>query len=281
MLQPRSDQDPLLEFFSEPGATSAPTVPPPDPSQPLAQPIVSADPLVSEAASDEVALLRVRVGRLEKSLEQALRDLRTAKSELATLVSARKDIAPATTVASRDTSLHAVSAIFGVVIGVAIGVWIWNSLGTEAVAPSAPPVEASSAKPAPSPKADVPVSQPVVEPPAVAPRVVIPAAAVTPVRDVQARDTPARDAPVRVAAPPAARPIVNYVGTLSIDADPAGDVFIDRKAVGKTPMRAENLKAGSHLVWIERDGYQRFTRVVQVPADRVTRLVADLEPSQR
>jgi hypothetical protein len=39
-----------------------------------------------------------------------------------------------------------------------------------------------------------------------------------------------------------------------------------------------NLKAGSHLVWIERDGYRRFTRVVQVPADRVSRLWADLEP---
>jgi len=51
--------------------------------------------------------------------------------------------------------------------------------------------------------------------------------------------------------------------------------------VGKTPVRAEKLKAGSHLVWIERDGYHRFTRVVLVPADRVSRLFADLEPASR
>ena len=36
----------------------------------------------------------------------------------------------------------------------------------------------------------------------------------------------------------------------------------------------ENLRAGSHLIWIERDGYRRWTRVVQVPADRVTRVSA-------
>jgi hypothetical protein len=39
-----------------------------------------------------------------------------------------------------------------------------------------------------------------------------------------------------------------------------------------------NLRAGSHLIWIERAGYHRFTRVVQVIADRVTRLSAELEP---
>jgi len=71
---------------------------------------------------------------------------------------------------------------------------------------------------------------------------------------------------------------VDYVGTLSIDATPGGEVFIDRRPAGQTPLRVQNLKAGSHLVWIEREGYRRFTRVVQVPADRVSRVWADLEP---
>ena len=71
---------------------------------------------------------------------------------------------------------------------------------------------------------------------------------------------------------------VNYVGTLSIDSAPGGAVFIDREAAGQTPVRAQNLKAGSHLVWIEREGYRRFTRVVHVQADRVIRVWADLEP---
>jgi hypothetical protein len=45
-----------------------------------------------------------------------------------------------------------------------------------------------------------------------------------------------------------------------------------------TPARITGLRAGSHLVWIERDGYRLFTRVVTVPADKVTRLSVALEP---
>ncbi len=78
---------------------------------------------------------------------------------------------------------------------------------------------------------------------------------------------------------PAAAKRVTYVGTLSIDADPDGEVFIDRKPAGRTPLRVPNLRAGSHLIWIERDGYRRWTRVVNVPADRVSRVSADLESS--
>ena len=72
--------------------------------------------------------------------------------------------------------------------------------------------------------------------------------------------------------------MVDYVGTLSIDAAPGGQVSINGKPAGRTPLRVANLKAGSHLVWIEREGYRRFTRVVPVPADRVSRVWADLEP---
>ena len=71
------------------------------------------------------------------------------------------------------------------------------------------------------------------------------------------------------------------MGTLTIDATPAGEVFINRQAAGRTPLRAENLRAGSHLIWIEREGYRRWTRVVAVPADRVTRVQADLDPLDR
>ena len=71
------------------------------------------------------------------------------------------------------------------------------------------------------------------------------------------------------------------MGTLSIDAAPAGEVFIDRQVAGRTPVRAENLRAGSHLIWIDRDGYRRWTRVVSVAADRVTRVSATLDPLSR
>jgi hypothetical protein len=71
------------------------------------------------------------------------------------------------------------------------------------------------------------------------------------------------------------------VGTLSIDAAPAGEVFINHQASESTPVRAENLRAGSHLIWIERDGYRRWTSVVSVAADRVTRVSAQLAPLPR
>ena len=70
-----------------------------------------------------------------------------------------------------------------------------------------------------------------------------------------------------------------YRGTLSVNADrPGATVFVNHQNMGPAPVRVRNLRAGAHLVWIERDGYQRWTRVVQVPADRVSRVWADLEP---
>ena len=88
--------------------------------------------------------------------------------------------------------------------------------------------------------------------------------------------------PVPVAArAPAPETPVKYVGSLSIDSQPGdGEVFVNRESAGRTPLRLNDLKAGSHLIWVERAGYRRWTRVVQVPADRVTRLFADLEPTE-
>ena len=76
---------------------------------------------------------------------------------------------------------------------------------------------------------------------------------------------------VQASQAPQASEAPRYVGTLSIDASPGGEVFVDRQTAARTPLRLTNLRAGSHLIWIERDGYRRFTRVVQVPSDRVTR----------
>jgi hypothetical protein len=46
-------------------------------------------------------------------------------------------------------------------------------------------------------------------------------------------------------------------------------------------MRLEDLRAGSHLIWIEREGYRRWTRVVAVAADRISRVSVSLEPLSR
>jgi hypothetical protein len=70
-----------------------------------------------------------------------------------------------------------------------------------------------------------------------------------------------------------------FLGTLAVQTDPAGAaVFINRQPVGETPLSLPALRAGSHLLWIERAGYQRWTRVVTVPADQVTSVSARLEP---
>ena len=70
-----------------------------------------------------------------------------------------------------------------------------------------------------------------------------------------------------------------YKGALTVRADsPGATVFVNRRKVGTAPVRVNNLRAGAHLVWVENDGYRRWTRVVTVPAETVTRVDADLEP---
>lgn len=90
---------------------------------------------------------------------------------------------------------------------------------------------------------------------------------------------PRPDGQLRVQQRTEREPREQFVGTLSVDAVPTGgEVFINRRSVGKTPLRLSGLRAGAHLVWIERAGYRRFTRVVTVPAAQVTRVSVALEP---
>jgi hypothetical protein len=70
-----------------------------------------------------------------------------------------------------------------------------------------------------------------------------------------------------------------FVGTLEITSDPPGAaVLVDRKRVGRTPIEVSELQSGSHVVWIERSGYLRWTAAVHVSADKLTRVSARLEP---
>ena len=71
---------------------------------------------------------------------------------------------------------------------------------------------------------------------------------------------------------------VQYVGALTVDSEPAGSaVFVDRQHVGETPLELTQLRVGSHVVRIERDGYDRWTTAVLVAADKRTRVRARLE----
>ena len=262
------EQDPLLEFSNESAAPAAVTSPDESPAQPIAAPI---DPPPSAPPSVVSDALVARVERLEQALNESKTQVATLTSEVATLVRAIGDIRkqssrpPVTPVVRRYVRPSwAASAIVAAVIGFGAAIFGWTYLSGDrdtsiTASAAAPPVVADSPSTNPAPTANEP------RPPASTARAALDAPA------PRVTEAPAPKAP---RAPQA----IKYVGTLSIDADPGGDVFLDRKRVGRTPLRLANLRAGSHLIWIERDGYRRFTRVVNVPADRVTRLSADLEP---
>lgn len=246
----QSDQDPLLEFAIEHLKQEAAAVE-----------AVAPPPEIKEVEPDRIEALIKRIERLEHSTDRMSRQIRLLTSDAATLVAARRNnTAPANRSRVQRTPLTAAVATLA---GAAAAVWFWfypMNLTPVTAPPIETPVAASSDTAAPPPA-----------PPPVEPALTKVAAQVVetaPVRRLPARDTPSREGPPRV----------DYIGTLSIDASPDAEVFINRRPAGHTPVRLTNLKAGSHLVWIQRDGFKRFTRVVQVPADRVTRLSATLDP---
>lgn len=244
----RVDSDPLLEFSSEPEPKN----------------------LRETAPEDALDPLRQRVETLERSLELTARELRTLGSQVATLVSATSEInrrlAPrALKVKPRVLSrgwYRAASAVTGALVGIAAAAWLWTHYSAvDPVVMNAAPAPVSL-----SVESAAPAQHPVTPPPQASAPVPTPTPTPTPPAPGIIREEP-RKASSRI----------EYVGTLSVDASPGGNVFIDREPAGHTPLRIEKLRAGSHLVWIERDGYRRWTRVVEVPADRVSRAFADLE----
>jgi hypothetical protein len=73
-----------------------------------------------------------------------------------------------------------------------------------------------------------------------------------------------------------------FVGTLVIESDPVGaTVFVNRERVGETPLTLPALRAGSRVIWLESDGYQRWSAGVLVPADKNTRLNVKLTREPR
>jgi PEGA domain len=71
-----------------------------------------------------------------------------------------------------------------------------------------------------------------------------------------------------------------FIGTLAVRSEPAGAaVFVNREYVGATPLNIPRVRAGSHVVWVEGDGYRRWTDSVLVPADKVTRVNVNLQRS--
>lgn len=95
-------------------------------------------------------------------------------------------------------------------------------------------------------------------------------------------DTAAKPTPVRETAPSRSRRD-RFVGTLVVNSSPSGAaVRINQRQVGRTPLRVRAQPAGTHAVWIEHEGYERWTAAVLMPAGKVTTIVARLhaDPKQ-
>ena len=281
-LRPVDDSDPLLAFDNERGAAESSAPPLETGVQPVA---AAADPSPIQQPPASHTALAAKVESLERELDQSKSQVSTLQSEMATLVRTIADIRrqrsqPPAAIPALKSRARLAAAVAGLAIGITLGVGGWlyfESAGDVSIASPATPVSAQSVSAegyvrglapnvAPTPEGYV--------------QGLAPNVARTPVRYERGQPPDVAPAPQAPKAPPAP-PAPRYVGTLSIDADPGGDVFVDRKPAGHTPLRLPNLRAGSHLIWIERDGYRRFTRVVQVPSDRVTRVSAELEPIVR
>ena len=241
----RAEQDPLLEYVTEH-----------QPQEAVVSEAVASAPEPRPALPDPLVALVARVDRLERSVERTAKQMRLLTSEVATIVNARRNNpAPA-------GSRGRLPAAIGMAAGLTAAVWFWFYPMNASTQPPPSPIETPAAAPVEAEVAEPASSAPMPAPQPEAPkRVAAPQA--TPARPVPARANP--------------RPVA-YLGTLSIDASPEAEVFINRRPAGRTPVRLTELKAGSHLVWIQREGFRRFTRVVQVPADRVTRVSATLDP---
>ena len=273
------DPDPLLEFSTELAAPARVTSLDEPAAQPVAVPVV---PPPSSPPSVSADALVPRIERLEQALDDSRAQVVTLTSELATLVRAIGDIRrkstrpPPVTAATPVLQRYvrpswAPSAIVAAVIGLGAAILGWTYLagdGDASIAASAAAPRVVVASPSKN------AASAAIEPTALAK----PAFEALKAPAAQAPQTPAPQTPAPKAPAPKAPQAPRYVGTLSIDADPGGDVLLNRQRVGRTPLRLANLRAGSHLIWIEREGYRRFTRVVNVRADNVTRVSADLEP---
>ena len=87
-----------------------------------------------------------------------------------------------------------------------------------------------------------------------------------------ARDRPAAAAPSTPSGPG------QLVAALSVESRPAGaSVFLDGKLIGTTPLQVGEVAAGDHAVWLELDGYRRWSSSVHVVAGERSRVAASLD----
>ena len=117
-------------------------------------------------------------------------------------------------------------------------------------------------------------SAPAVDAPVVRPRALVKSVSEKSVKPVKIAPRPEPRATGSANAPA-------YRGTLIVDSVPRGaTVLINQRRAGTTPLRVQNHAAGSHAVWVELNGFQRWTSGVHVAADTTTRVSPTLFRSE-
>ena len=172
-----------------------------------------------------------------------------------------------------------------IVAAVAVGVWAVPRLAKNQRVPyDAAPLPS---RPAAAPRADSvgaalppatsPGSTAIARPatrPGSTPAATRPPATATPIDTVAAAPPPPRPRAPRPSAP------VGEPGHLFINATPWGQVSIDGQPVGNTPKANLSVAAGTHVVRVERDGFEPVERTVVVAAGQTVRLT-DLVLTER
>ena len=78
-----------------------------------------------------------------------------------------------------------------------------------------------------------------------------------------------------------AAPSRTYTASLRVESRPAGaTVLLDGRRIGTTPLSIGEVPIGEHAVWIELDGYRRWTASVRVVANQQNRVTASLESAR-
>ena len=257
--------DPLSAFDSEDQAA---------PEELLPSDSAPATPTVADTSPDSqilVTTLSAKLDQAAREIDRSNAEVATLRGELASIVAKIRDIerqvnqdkemgAPKLVVVAPPRRRFRAKVIRG---------WLTAALGLLVLG------AAILWRPAPAPST-IDRVQPIASPSV--PRVTVvpspaPAADNSPVSDPRPIPTRARNV-----VPAVSSEAREFLGTLAVQTTPSGaDVLVNHKSVGKTPVRLPKLRAGSHLIWIELGGYQRWTRVVAVPADQVTNVSVQLE----
>jgi serine/threonine-protein kinase len=97
-------------------------------------------------------------------------------------------------------------------------------------------------------------------------------------RPPASRSTESRTADALAARPSAPSTVGRFVGALTVESRPSGArVFLDGALVGTTPLQLPEVRAGSHALMLEHDGYNRWSSAIRIVASETNRVTASLE----